>query len=29
MVALSVLALLAIVLIGKGPRWPKTHFGPA
>jgi hypothetical protein len=29
MVALLVLALLAIVLIGKGPRRPKSHFGPA
>jgi HEAT repeat protein len=28
MVALLVLLLLAIVLIGKGPRRPKTHFGP-
>ena len=29
MVALLVLVLLAIVLIGKGPRRPKSHFGPA
>jgi HEAT repeat protein/photosystem II stability/assembly factor-like uncharacterized protein len=28
MVALLVLLLLAIVLIGKGPRRPRTHFGP-
>jgi HEAT repeat protein len=28
MVALLVLLLLAIVLIGKGPRRPNTHFGP-
>jgi hypothetical protein len=29
MAALLALALLAVVLIGKGPRRPKTHFGPA
>ena len=28
MIVLLVLLLLAIVLIGKGPRRPKTHFGP-
>ena len=28
-VALLVLAVLAFLLIGKGPRRPKTHFGPA
>jgi HEAT repeat protein len=29
MVALLALMLLAVALIGKGPRRPKTHFGPA
>jgi HEAT repeat protein len=29
MVALLALMLLAAALIGKGPRRPKTHFGPA
>ena len=29
MMALFVLVLLAIVMIGKGPRRPTTHLGPA